>query len=56
MNAPAWRIWLVGALMVLWGVLALRFVQRNELVMAGLCALLMIANGITLWRLTRHGK
>lgn len=56
MNAPAWRVWLVTALVALWGVLALRFAQRGELVMAGLCALLMIVNGITLWRLTRHGK
>ncbi|MFC4426922.1 hypothetical protein [Deinococcus navajonensis] len=56
MNAPAWRIGLVAVLMVLWGLLALRFVQRGESVMAGMCLLLLVANAVTLWRLTRHGR
>ncbi|MFC4638908.1 hypothetical protein [Deinococcus hohokamensis] len=56
MNAPAWRIGLVAVLMVLWGLLALRFVQREEPVMSGLCLLLLLANAVTLWRLTRRGR
>lgn len=56
MNAPAWRIWLVGILMVLWGVLGVRFIQKEEWVMVFLSALLMVSNAVTLWRLTRYGK
>ncbi|WP_309572751.1 hypothetical protein [Deinococcus sp.] len=56
MNAPAWRIWLVTALVCGWGILAIRFFYRQQWPMAGLCVLLMIVNGITLWRLTKHGK
>lgn len=56
MNAPGWRIGLVAVVMVLWGVLALRFVQRGEPLMTGLCLLLLLTNAVTLWRLTRHGK
>ena len=56
MNAPAWRVWLVVALVCGWGILTIRFVQRGQWPMAGLCALLLIVNGVTLWRLTRHGK
>lgn len=56
MNAPAWRIWLVVALMCGWGILSIRFVQRQEWLMVGLCLLLLITNGVTLWRLTKQGK
>ncbi|WP_291431698.1 hypothetical protein [Deinococcus sp.] len=56
MNAPAWRIWLVVTLMCGWGILAIRFSTRQEWPMAGLSALLLITNGVTLYRLTRHGK
>jgi len=56
LNAPAWRVWLVVALMCGWGILSIRFVQRQEWPMAGLCVLLLITNAVTLWRLTKHGK
>lgn len=56
MNAPAWRIWLVAALVCGWGLLAGRFMQKQEWAMMGLCLILMIFNAVTLWRLTRHGK
>lgn len=56
MNAPKWRIWLVTALVCGWGILALRFAQRQEWPMAGLCVLLLIVNAVTLWRLTQRGK
>lgn len=56
MNAPAWRVWLVVALMCGWGILAIRFVQQGNVAFALLCALLLITNGVTLWRLTRRGK
>jgi hypothetical protein len=56
MNAPAWRIWLVTALVCGWGILTIRFLQTGTWPMAILCALLMVANGITLWRLTKYGK
>lgn len=56
MNAPAWRVWLVVALICGWGILTIRFVQKEQWVMAGLCALLAVVNGITLWRLTKNGK
>lgn len=55
-NAPKWRIWLVTALVCGWGILALRFGQRQEWPMAALCLLLLIVNVVTLWRLTRRGK
>ncbi|BDP42868.1 hypothetical protein DAETH_28370 [Deinococcus aetherius] len=44
------------ALMCGWGILAIRFVQRGNVPFALLCALLLITNGVTLWRLTRRGK
>ena len=56
MNAPAWRVWLVVALMCGWGILGIRFFQQDELVFALLCAALFLNNAVTLWRLTRNGK
>lgn len=56
MNAPAWRIWLVVALMCGWGILGIRFGQRGDLIFALLCAALFLNNAVTLWRLTRNGK
>ncbi|AFD26240.1 hypothetical protein [Deinococcus gobiensis] len=56
MNAPAWRIWLITALMCGWGILGIRFVQKGDPVLALMCLALLIANGVTLWRLTRQGK
>jgi hypothetical protein len=55
-NAPAWRIWLVVALVCGWGILTIVFASRQEWLMTALCAALMINNGVTLWRLTRQGK
>ncbi len=56
MNAPAWRIWLITALMCGWGILGIRFVQKGDPVLALMCLALLIANGVTLGRLTRQGK
>ncbi|WP_194165299.1 hypothetical protein [Deinococcus terrestris] len=56
MNAPAWRIWLVVALMCGWGILGIRFVQKGDVIFAVLCAALFLSNAVTLWRLTRNGK
>lgn len=56
MNAPAWRIWLVVALMCGWGILGIRFFQRGDTVFALLCLALFLNNAVTLWRLTRGGK
>ncbi|MBB5234969.1 hypothetical protein [Deinococcus budaensis] len=56
MNAPAWRIWLVAALVCGWGILTIRFVQTGSIPLAILSALLLITNAVTLWRLTKHGK
>ena len=56
MNAPQWRIWLVTALVCGWAILALRFVQKGDLIMAGLCAALLVVNAVTLWRLTKSRK
>lgn len=56
MNAPQWRIWLVTALLCGWGILTIRFVQKEQWPMALLCLALMVSNGVTLWRLTRNGK
>lgn len=56
MNAPAWRIWLIAALMCGWGILSIRFVQKGDTALALMCLLLLVANGVTLWRLTRRGK
>lgn len=56
MNAPPWRIWLITALMCGWGILGIRFVYKGETPLALMCLLLLVANGVTLWRLTRHGK
>ena len=56
MNAPAWRIWLVVALMCGWGSLAIRFATKQEWPMALLCVVLLISNGVTLYRLTKNGK
>lgn len=56
MNAPAWRIWLVVALVCGWGILTIRFVQREQWPMAVLSFVLALVNAVTLWRLTRHGK
>lgn len=55
-NAPAWRVWLVVALMCGWGILTIRFFQTNQVPLALLSLLLLASNGITLWRLTRRGK
>lgn len=56
MNAPAWRVWLVTALVCGWAILTIRFVQKGEWPFAILCVLLLISNAVTLWRLTRRGK
>ncbi len=56
MNAPQWRIWLVTALLCGWGMLGMRFVQKEQWPMVLLCLLLMLSNGVTLWRLTKKGK
>lgn len=56
MNAPAWRIWLVTALVCGWGILTIRFVQQGNVPLALLCALLLVSNAVTLWRLTRRGR
>lgn len=44
------------ALLCGWGILAIRFVQKGNLPFALLCLLLMVTNGVTLWRLTKKGK
>lgn len=56
LNAPAWRVWLVVALMCGWGILTIRFVQKGNVPFALLCALLLISNGVTLWRLTKKDR
>lgn len=56
MNAPAWRIWLVTALVIGWGILTIRFASKQEWPMALLCAVLLVSNGVTLYRLTKNGK
>ncbi|WP_221091475.1 hypothetical protein [Deinococcus aquaedulcis] len=56
MNAPAWRVWLVTALVIGWALLTFRFVQTAQWPMAGLCFLLLISNAVTLWRLTQRGR
>ena len=56
LNAPAWRIWLITALMCGWGILGIRFIQKGDTPLALMCLLLLVANGVTLWRLTRKGK
>lgn len=56
MNAPAWRIWLVTALVIGWGALTIRFASKQEWPMALLCAVLLVSNGVTLYRLTKNGK
>ncbi|WP_199698464.1 hypothetical protein [Deinococcus cavernae] len=56
MNAPAWRVWLTTALVCGWGILTIRFVQKGEWLFALLCGLMLLVNGVTLWRLTRTGR
>ncbi|WP_198170879.1 hypothetical protein [Deinococcus arboris] len=56
MNAPAWRVWLVAALVIGWTLLTLRFVQRQDWVLALLCLLLLGSNAVTLWRLIKRGR
>ncbi|GAA5501810.1 hypothetical protein Dxin01_01549 [Deinococcus xinjiangensis] len=56
MNAPAWRIWLTVALMCGWGILGIRFAQKQDWAFVLMCVALFIVNGITLWRLTKNGK
>lgn len=56
MNAPAWRVWLVTALLCGWGILVIRFVQNGDLPLALVCGLVFLSNALTLWRLTRRGK
>lgn len=56
MNAPAWRIWLVVALVCGWGILTIRFVQQGSVPLALLSGLLLITNAVTLWRLTKNRK
>lgn len=51
MNAPTWRLWLVGILMVGWALLTIRFFTTQQWLMAALCLILSIANGFNLWRL-----
>lgn len=56
MNAPAWRVWLVVALMCAWGILAILFVRKGDLLLALLCLLPFVSNGVTLWRLTSKDR
>ncbi|WP_045233923.1 hypothetical protein [Deinococcus pimensis] len=62
-DIPAWRVWLVTILAILWGVLAidasrraLRSGAQNDWMLFGLCALLFIWNVWQLWTFTRRPR
>lgn len=56
MNAPAWRIWLVTALVCGWGILTIRFATTNNWPLAVVSLVLAVFNAYTLYNLTRRGK
>ena len=53
MNAP---VWLLVLLMCGWGILGIRFVQKENLPFALMSAVLFVWNGWRLWVRTRSGK
>ncbi|WP_291423864.1 hypothetical protein [Deinococcus sp.] len=56
MKTPAWRIWLTTALVCGWGILAIRFFQKENVPFAIMSVCLMIANGVILWQQTKKGQ
>ncbi len=54
MKPNSFTLWLTVALCAGWAILLLRFVQRGQWPLAGLCALLLIAYGVRLYTLTKR--
>ncbi|MFC4453422.1 hypothetical protein [Deinococcus sonorensis] len=55
-ETPAWRVWLVTALCAGWAILALASVRGGKWPVAAICVVLLAANLLTLYRLTRRDR
>ena len=55
-RARTLRLWISGVLLVLWLVLGVRTAMLENWVIAAVCLVMAVVNGVTLWRLTRPGR
>lgn len=54
MNSPGWQVWLYTFLVCGWGILSIRFIQKQMWPLLALSLVMLISHAVMLWRVTRR--
>lgn len=54
LNSPGWQVWLYTFLVCGWGILSIRFIQKQMWPLLALSLVMLISHAVMLWRVTRR--